>query len=200
MPSGLSSSNYAITFEEGDFTIIPSERLLVQMSSTESTYGEDIQLQVSEIKYHDGTSEVTIPASDISIDSNNQITIQEGGVNTATFTVTPTETSNSTAGKVKVGTYLLGLNGSVTESSDNFTDSVVISGSHSITQKNLVVTATGGLSKIYDGDPNMEGLVLTLTGIEGSDQVSAAGLGTYRDNDGNSNKNVNVDGDRECRQ
>ena len=117
-------------------------------------------------------------------------------VNTASFDVEPTGTINSSAGKVKVGTYLIGLNEdvAVVETSSNFDSSVEISGSHTVTQKNLVVTATGGLSKIYDGDPNMEGLVLSLEGIVGSDQVSADGLGTYRDNDGSSDKNVNIDG------
>jgi hypothetical protein len=198
VPSGYSSSNYNITWEPGDFTIIPSNRLLVQMQESQSEYGSDIQLAVGEITYYDGASSslVTIPSEDISIDSSNSITINEGGVNTASFDVEPTGTTNSSAGKVKVGTYLIGLNEdvAVVETSSNFDHLVEVSGSHSITQKNLVVTATGGLSKIYDGDPNMEGLVLSLEGIVGSDQVSADGLGTYRDNDGNSDKNVNVDG------
>ena len=198
VPSGYSSSNYNITWEPGDFTIIPSNRLLVQMQESQSEYGSDIQLAVGEITYYDGASSslVTIPSDDISIDSSNTITINEGGVNTASFDVEPTGTTNSSAGKVKVGTYLIGLNEdvAVVETSSNFDSSVEISGSHTVTQKNLVVTATGGLSKIYDGDPNMEGLVLSLEGIVGSDQVSADGLGTYRDNDGNSDKNVNIDG------
>jgi len=54
---------------------------------------------------------------------------------------------------------------------------------------------SAGKTKIYDGTPDMEDLQYDLSSlIKTGDTVSVSGLGTYRDSDGNTNKDVEYAG------
>jgi hypothetical protein len=91
---------------------------------------------------------------------------------------------------------------SVTNNNSDFDNTVQVIGAHTVAPRELVPTVSAGKVKIYDGDPDMKGLTISVPSIT-SDVVAVSGVGTYRsrldDEDGNlirwfRDKNVEHDG------
>ena len=188
--TGLSASNYAISFMPGDYTIVPANQLLVEVQNTSNTYGSAAAYSITSAKYLAGDG-VTIAhlTGGVSI-SGNSITINDGS-STASFTLVPSSGTTSTAGYLNVGSYQLAASG-VTENSTNFGGTLTVVGAQSVTQKALTTAATGGLSKVYDGTTAMSGLVVGLGGLVSGDAVSATGNGAYAGRNAGSNLNYAV--------
>ena len=203
--SGVSSTNYSITAVNGTFTIVPANQLLVTMGSATSNvytsvYGNAATYNVYSVSYLDsGASTQTISSGSGSFtftqiaDSNNQVTVRDGSSNDIVFTISPSSAANSTANFLKVGSYLLGPT-SITNNGSLFSNTVKVIGSHSVSALSLTPTVTGGKTKIYDGDPDLESLTIGLTGLKTGDLVNVAAVGTYRDSSDNPDKNVEVVG------
>ena len=203
--SGVSSTNYSITAVNGTFTIVPANQLLVTMGSATSNvytsvYGNAATYSVYSVSYLDsGASTQTISSGSGSstftqiADSNNQVTVRDGSSNDIVFTISPSSAANSTANFLKVGSYLLGPT-SITNNGSLFSNTVKVIGSHSVSALSLTPTVTGGKTKIYDGDPDLESLTIGLTGLKTGDLVNVAAVGTYRDSSDNPDKNVEVVG------
>ena len=171
LPSGLTASNYSFQYEEGDFTIVPSDQLLVRLDNVVNTYGTATSYTIGSVEYYNGAAVVrlddgSVPGSSVSINASNQVSLNDGSGGTATFDVGPLSGAYSSANKLEQGSYTLGSIGEVTENSENFSDTVTIVGSHQVNTKNLTASAGAGLSKIYDSTVNMTGLSLALSGIE----------------------------------
>ncbi|MDG1139035.1 MAG: YDG domain-containing protein, partial [Opitutales bacterium] len=184
LPSGLTASNYSFQYEEGDFTIVPSDQLLVRLDNVVNTYGTATSYTIGSVEYYNGAAVVrlddgSVPGSSVSINASNQVSLNDGSGGTASFDVGPLSGAYSSANKLEQGSYTLGSIGEATENSENFSDTITIVGSHQVNTKNLTASASAGLSKIYDSTVNMTGLSLTLSGIESGDIVTAEGLGSY---------------------
>ncbi|MGB1226303.1 MAG: YDG domain-containing protein [Poseidonibacter sp.] len=193
--SGLSSANYSFTYENGDYTIVPSNQLLVKVTNVNNNYGTATQYAISSVEYANGSTVYrldngSITNSSTSINANNEVTITDGSGGSATFTVAPQNQSTSTAGKLEVGSYQLGIVGIVTENSENFGDTLTLIGSHQVNKKSLTASADDGISKIYDGTTAMNGVSLSLSTLESNsgtdDIVIASGVGAF------TNKNVST--------
>ena len=76
--SGLTSSNYNVTYQTGTYTIVPAETLLIRTSNDSTMYGTAATLNVTSAKYL-MSDNVTI------VDITNNLTLSAtGSVGTAT--------------------------------------------------------------------------------------------------------------------
>jgi len=195
--SGLTSSNYNITYEAGDYTIVGADQLLVRVSNESNTYGTATQYSIASVEYmiNDGTiftlGSGGVSNSSVSVDANNLVDIADGVGGTASFTVAPLSPVLSTAGKLRVGNYQLGINGVVTENSQNFSDTITIVGAHQVNAKALTASATN-VSKVYDGTTSMTGVSLGLNTLETGDVVRVDGIGSLSQKDVGSNLSYTI--------
>jgi filamentous hemagglutinin family protein len=197
---GLSSSNYTISYVAGDYTIVPSNQLLVRVTPVSNAYGTATQYAVSRVEYESGGTvyrldDNSVSGSSVAVGSGNVVTVNDGSSGTASFTVLPKTVSGdfSTAGKLKVGAYQLGVAGLVTENSANFSDTVTVVGSHQVSTKGLTASATG-VSKVYDGTTSMSGVSLGLSTLETNDVVTVNGLGAFGSRNAGTNINYTISG------
>ena len=178
--SGYTSSNYTISYVNGDYAIVPADELLVRVINVSDTYGTATQYTLSAVEYYNGSNVVTLGAGTgtTRIDANNLVSITDGAGGTATFTVAPQNSLTSTAGKLSVGSYQLGVSGTVTENSANFSDTVTIVGAHQVNQKNITASASG-ITKVYDGTTDMTNVSVELATLESGDVVTVSGNGQF---------------------
>ncbi|HNE12668.1 MAG TPA: YDG domain-containing protein [Accumulibacter sp.] len=188
VPAGLTAANYELSYTAGDFTIVPSNQLLVRVAPTSTIYGTDAGYVVNHAEYWNGSTAVSL--SGIHANGGNNVTISDGAGGSATFTVAPQTAVHAGSGKLAAGIYSLASSGAVTENSVNFSDTITVVGSHTVTPKTLALS-TSGVAKVYDGTTTMTGLALALAGIEAGDAVQASGVGAFnnaqvsRDSTGN---------------
>ncbi len=177
VPAGLTSANYAITFVPGDYTITPSGQLLVKVNSASTAYGTQASFSIASAQYFDGATVVDL--GNITANGNNNFTVNDGAGGTATFNVIPTAGVASSSGKLAVGSYQLGLSGVSTQNNVNFSNTINLVGSQSVTAKGVTANATAGVSKVYDGNTTMFGVSINLTGQLANDVLTVSGNGAF---------------------
>jgi len=170
-PAGLTSSNYAIAFAKGSYTIVPANQLLVNVTSQTLAYGAAPTYTVTSARYL-ASDNSTINTPTVTDNGSNSFTVD--GV---TFTLAAAGAVNSSAGATVVGNYQLA--GAVTTgNSGNFSNTLVATGALQVNQASLTPTATG-VSKVYDGNTSMNGVSLGLTGKLAADVVTVSGIGAF---------------------
>jgi filamentous hemagglutinin family protein len=194
--SGLTSSNYAITFANGDFTIVPSSQLLVRVANASSTYGAATQYAIASVEYDNGTSVVrldnnSVSGASVAISGANAVTVNDGSSGTANFTLDPLSAVTTGAGKLAVGSYQLSTSGTVTENSANFSNVVTVVGAHQVNTKGLSASASG-VSKVYDGTTGMQGVTIGLSTLEPGDVVTVNGMGAFGSKNAGSGLNYTI--------
>ena len=170
-PSGVTASNYTVTFQNGTYTIVPAGQLLVKVSNVSQTYGATPDYTITSAQYL-GTDNSTI--NTVATTDNGNSFVADG----VTFSIAASGSSTSTAGKIAAGSYQLG--GSITSGdSANFSDNLVVVGTLNVATKSLTASATGGISKTYDGTASMNGVNLSLGTLETNDVVTLSGSGAF---------------------
>jgi predicted DNA binding protein len=193
VPAGLTSSNYNISFVNGNYTIVPAGELMVRVQNISTTYGNTPTYNVTYAAYMadagNGAGQITdLQAANFVSVSGAQVTVKDGtnlGANTtAQFDLGASNAVLSTAGTLKVGSYSLGASNVVVGNTTDFSNNINIIGAYEVTPKSLSVTA-GGLTKVYDGSSAMSNLTLTpvglVTPVTTADVVNVTGVGTYAD-------------------
>ena len=185
--SGLSANNYAISYSPGNFTIVGSDQLIVRASGT-STYGSAAVYNISSASYWDPTANAGAGAevvlTGITANGNNNFTVPDGASASATFTLAPANALTSGAGQLKAGSYQLTTSGTVTENSGNFSNSLVVVGTHQVNQAALTpVVNTAAKTKTYDGTAAMNSLSMDpgAAGVLTNDGVVLSGSGSFSD-------------------
>jgi trimeric autotransporter adhesin len=191
--TGLTSSNYSISYRPGGFTITPANQLLVDIASASSTYGTATQYTINSVKYYndptnDGIDNGTvytlgsggIAGSSVSINSSNLVNINDGSGGAASFTLTPKFAAWSQGNKLAAGSYALGVSGAVTSNSANFNNTITVRGAHQVNTKGITASASN-VSKPYDGTTGMAGVSLNLSTLETNDVVTVNGSGAFSD-------------------
>ena len=174
--SGLTSSNYDITFVDGNYTIVPAEQFLIRFGNSSSTYGDSLGFNFLSAEYMDAGNNVATLLPTV---NGNDYSFDDGVGGTAQFTIGLDGASLSTGGHANAGNYDLTM-GNMIASGGNFSNNINLFGTHSINRANLAVGA-GGVSKTYDGTALMNNLTLNLTGIVAGDAVKISGQGSYSD-------------------
>jgi autotransporter-associated beta strand protein len=201
VPSGWSAANYAVSYTNGNYTIVPANQLLVKVTPVQNTYGTVTTYTVSEAKYlaSDGSTITDLTNSFArSGTNNNTITITDGTSGTASFTLAPASGANSTADKLKVGSYQLAASGAAVTTA-NFSNTITVVGSHQVDAKGLAAFASSGVSKVYDGTTSINGVTVGLSGLENngatpavSDVVTVNGIGAFGSKNAGSNLSYTI--------
>ena len=175
LASGLSSSNYAINYVNGNYQILPAQQLLIKMQNVSNVYGTSASYDVVSAQYVDASGS-TIHTLTQTAHNGNTYTYSDGIGGSVTFTVTPQGAVTSGAGYLAAGNYvLIGANASI--SGSNFVGLNYI-GNQSVMQAAVAPTASG-ITKIYDGNAAMTGLTMDLSGLFAGDLVGVNASGTF---------------------
>ena len=195
--SGHSASNYSITYANGDYIIAPAKTLLVRVTPDSRVYGA-APAYTAKAQYLDADNRTIIDL--VPSINGSAISIVDGASGAANFTLSLAGATTSTSGNINVGGYnLIATNSAVT--GNNF-NSLTVVGSNTIIPYTLRPNQLGisGVSKVYDGNINIGGLVLnvdpTLSTVLGSgatkDQVTIIGSGTFDNRNVGTNKAIDV--------
>ena len=195
--SGHSASNYSITYANGDYIIAPAKTLLVRVTPDSRVYGSD-PVYTAKAQYLDADNRTIIDL--VPSINGSAIAIVDGASGGANFTLSLAGATTSTSGNINVGGYnLAATNSTVTGSNFN---SLTVVGSNTVIPYTLRPNQLGisGVSKVYDGNINIGGLVLnvdpTLSTVLGSgankDQVTIIGSGTFDNRNVGTNKAIDV--------
>jgi hypothetical protein len=185
VPTGGSASNYSLVYTAGDYTVVPANQLLVRMAPVTTTYGAAPTYSLASASYYDPNAQQVVTLADASVGAANVVTVNDGVGGRASFAVTPRNGSLSSAQRLRVGVYALGVSGPVTENSQNFSDTITLVGSQTVTPKPLAAVSTQGVSKVYDGTTSLNGVNFVLNAVDGTagvangDLVSVSGNGDY---------------------
>jgi hypothetical protein len=186
-PSGLTSSNYSISYSNGNFTIVPAETLLIKTVNASATYGSSFSFVPSSVEYLTN-QQVLISLSQTSA-TGNTFTYADGLGGTATFTL-GVNGQASTSGNLVIGSYNITGQG-FSKVGNNFNGLPVYEGVLSVSRKS-VTASVSGISKVYDGTVSINNLEIALSPIISGDQVSVTGSGTFAQSNVGSNINYDV--------
>jgi autotransporter-associated beta strand protein len=197
-PSGYGSANstngnYQISYQTGNFIIVPAQNLLVTVSANTSTYGttptytftaQYLASNSSTITYlgRTGTSPSTT-AINLTTSGSTPITVNDGVGSTATFTITPASAATSGSGNVVVGAY--NLSAANTQTTGNNFLGFTLVGSLTVNPLTLAANELGisGVNKVYNGNNSITGLTLNvsplLSRVISGDNVNVLGTGTF---------------------
>jgi gliding motility-associated-like protein len=176
--SGITASNYAITYQPGSYTIVAADELLVKLGNREVIYGETAVYQVVSAGYFSSSGQRVVDLTSNTQVQGRKVTVTDGASGGAEFNIGIGSPVLSGSGKVSVGTYPLVAENTVLTSA-NFSNKLVLQGNLEVKTKSLGVSVSGGKSKPYDGNVQMLSLTLGLATSLTGDEVTAAGTGVY---------------------
>jgi gliding motility-associated-like protein len=178
VPSGVTATNYDISYVNGDYTIIPADKLLLKVSNQTTTYGTAATYSITSAQYYKtgtgpgtGLINLSVPTPSAGVYPIND------GASTINIEIVPDSPVNSSAGKLIVGSYGLTAN-VVSGSSGNFSSNIEVIGNHSVAKQSLTASASS-VSKEYDATTAMAGVRLSLATLETGDIVTVNGTGSF---------------------
>ena len=169
-PSGLTSTNYNVSYQTGTYTIVPAQTLLIRVSNDSSVYGSTANMNVTSASYlmSDNTTIVNL-TNNLSL-SSGLYTVQDGASGAATFNLGLTNVTLSQSGRTAVGIWNVGYS-NLNKVGVNFNNMTVI-GTQTVTAKAINITATAA-NKEYDGNTNATMTLSSADAISG-DTISYA--------------------------
>lgn len=189
-PGGYSSSNYEITFNTGDFTIVPAEELLVRFGNSESVYGEANDFSFLSAQYMDSGNVVHDLADPTQ--NGSTYTFNDGVGGTAELTIAAEAASYGGGGSLTVGSYDL-IASSVSETSANFSNQISVLGNHSVLAAPVSATLSNA-AKVYDGTVAFDLSGMSLSGSVAGDSLSLSGVGEYLTKNAGTGLSYTIDG------
>ena len=192
-PSGISSTNYRVIYQAGNFTVLGADNLLVKASNITTDYGStpSFTIESAAYKYTDANSVVrTVPLT-VTSTGGNSFRVEDSLGGYATFSLVPDVGAFTTAsGNAKVGAYNLVVNG--LNNHARFQNTVNVTGTETVVPKALTVTSTGN-NKTYNG--NTTASVNLATDKIGTDDVTAINTSAnFADKNVGTHKVVSVSG------
>ena len=183
---GTKNGNYQISYQNGIFTIVPKNTLLVSVKNQSIDYSATPSYVVT-AKYLDNDNNkvslgVTITRSTIT--RITVVSIDDGFGRTANFRITPALASLSGSENFKVGGYNLSA---ADQNISALFSSMVITGTLQVNAKSISPTSlVANVSKVYDGNTSITQTNSTITinpgDIQPGDTISVTGIGYYTDN------------------
>ena len=205
VPSGYSSSNYNITYQNGDYTIVPAQTLLIRVSPTSVTYG-DVTASSSPAysytaQYLPAATNQNPTPSPVSLAAPSPVNgiyyLDDQVGSTANFKLGVVNPEYSSTNRLVVGGYdMVEKNAIVT--GNNFLSMMTV-GSLTVSPKVISATNLGilGVSKVYDGNAAILEKLLNVNAANSQllngDVVNVYATGNYANSDVGTNKSVVVD-------
>ncbi|WP_322992219.1 YDG domain-containing protein [Limnohabitans sp.] len=177
--SGLTSPNYTLNYQSGNYRVIPADQLLIKLSNASTTYGSAASYSVTEAKYLNQSNTIVDLTGSVTRSESNGTTsfaVSDGVGGSARFAVASNGALLSGAGQLSVGTYQLGATG-VSVTSNNFSSNLALVGALEVHTAPL--TPALAPTKVYDSTPVIAGLNLGVAGAQTGDLVSATGTGSF---------------------
>ena len=176
-PNGLTSTNYDIRNENGNYTIVPARTLLIRTTNQSLTYGSN-PTYTTTAQYLDGFNVIhTLTQSA----HGNTLTLNDGAEGSATLTLNLYTSAglaaSSTSGKTVVGNYEI-KDTNPTIVGRNFEGTPIFTGNLTINAKALTPNASN-VSKVYDATTSMSNVTLGLTGAISNDKLEINGTGAF---------------------
>lgn len=181
LASGLSSTNYEITYINGDFDIIPADALLIDIENQSIVYSSIPTYTLNGSYYSSTLSDVIELGAAVFDESTGGYTLDDhiGGYVYFELSLSSNQTVIlSSSRNIKVGSYAIEVQNEVINSS-SFGGDIVVTGSLSVLPKTLnpyLVQPT----KNYDGNRAFVDEVLTLEGLLENDIVQINFEGLYQ--------------------
>ncbi len=176
VPSGLTSSNYDITFINGDYTIVPANQLLIRTIPQTVVYGNSPVFSTT-ATYLDGVNDTIHTLTRV----GNTFIDSVGGQVTVVLNPYVQTTNNqapvSSTGHTVVGTYDVKDAAPVVVGS-NFVGPPVFVGTLRVNPRAVTPNA-GNVTRTYDGTNSMNNVVLGMTGRLVGDDLSISGIGSF---------------------
>ena len=169
-PSGISSTdNYSITYQPGQFTIVPAGSLLVLMDAASTTYGTAANKTVKAVTY--STSGAT--PTQVTLTSTDGLSWTDG---ISTIIVAPDLVAgNGVNGLLTpVGTYIDAITGVVSGNTSNFTGISVLKNTLTVSQAPLSISI-GDVSRVYNATAYMGTPVLSANGLMNGETLTGLG-------------------------
>ena len=188
--SGLSSTNYTISYVPGNYTIVPVDQLLVRVAPASASYGSAASYSITEAKYMNRSNVVVDLTSTVNR-TGNSFTVSDGAGGSANFTVTPLGVVTSGSGQLAAGSYQLGATG-VNLVSNNFSNNLTVVGAQEVLT--VPVVAQPVVSKVYDGTTTIATQKVPLSGVLTGDVVTVSGSGAFASQNAGSNLSYTLSG------
>ena len=199
-PSGYTSSNYNITYTNGDFTIVPAQTLLIRVTSgiTGNFANPATVSYGSAPSYHVTAQYLPLsgPAVNLTPINNGLITINDGAGSSVSFALSAANPVMSRAGYLSVGAYNL-ANTATTITGQNFLSMMVV-GSLTVTPLQLTSGDLGiaGITKIYNGSAAISAIAPNInqlsSAILANDSVAISATGQFNNQNVGVNKQVSI--------
>jgi len=180
--TGVTSQNYSISYQKGDFTIVGADQLLVKLKATEVIYGEAPQYEVAEAGYYSSDNQLIQDLTASTQIDGTEVTATDGAMGTGVFDIAVVAPQLSSSGNLSIGNYTLDI-ANVSVTSPNFSNTIVLQGTLEVLPKVLTVGLVSSAEKVYDGNSNMLGLALALNTPIVGDILSVSGTGVYASKD-----------------
>ena len=193
-PGGINAGNYHPVYQPGDFTVVPADTLLIRAGNTSVAYGASASLATPTASYFSTTygfvGGLTVTRNG---DAFNVSDLTNGG--SATVTLAPIATSGqlSHSGNAVVGIYDIGASSVTNLVGNNFSNSVTVSGTQTITPKSLTISASAA-SKTYDGSNTATVALSSSDAIHGDALSYEKTAATFSDQNVTLGKTVTVRG------
>jgi filamentous hemagglutinin family protein len=181
VPTFATHANYQLNAVNGNFTIVPADKLLITLASSTKSYGDALPTLTAASAQYVTSAGNTLRTVTLTPTSGGHYTFNDGLGTTGSFDVVTAATSTST-----VGNYAVTL-ANFTQSGSNFSTQNTQNANLAITQR-LITLGAGTVSKVYDGTTAASGSI-AISNKVGSDDVSLSGTGTFTTKDvGSANK------------
>ncbi len=190
-PSGLTAANYDITYRTGTYTIIPANQLLIRVADASTVYGNALAYNISSARYLMPDGSIIDLTSQLS-STGGTYTLNDGASGSAQFGLALNNPTLSTAGLARVGVWNMAASGAVT-TSPNFSNTLTVVGTQTITPRPLVVTATAA-GKVYDGSTAATGVTLSDNRVSGDALTTGYTSAAFAGKDAASGVGVTVSG------
>ena len=181
--AGLTNTNYAITYANGNYTIVPAGQLLIRTNNSSVTYGTAFSAAPSSVQYlsSNGANAYVLNSLTQTSHVGNTFAFSDNAGGTINFTIAANpalagSSLLSTSNNLVVGNYNIDSN-NFSSTGNNFTSVPVFTGSYAVVPAPLSVSAFP--TKVYDGTNNLGLISGTLSGKVGNDVVGVSGQGAF---------------------
>ena len=110
--SGAAANNYSFSYVNGNYTIVPADRLLVRLNNVSNEYGSSPTYTLAEAKYmlpdNSIVNLLNVGSGTATVTAAGRVTITDVSGASASFKVVPSNGAFSSAGLLTVGTYQIG--------------------------------------------------------------------------------------------
>ncbi|WP_202816813.1 MBG domain-containing protein, partial [Polynucleobacter sp. MWH-Adler-W8] len=200
--SGAVNGNYKVSYQTGNFIIVPANQLLVQVNPASTTYGGTADYLATARYLKCSMSDCNASGSVNTITSltpvinGTSVNVNDGVGGAASFTIAPALAKKTGSNQYAIGGYNLSAADPVITGA-NF-NSMVLTGGLTINRLSLLTSQLGisGTQKVYDGNAAIAGLTLqssvASSSILNGDKVTIGGNGYFDDQHVGTGKTVTL--------